>query len=529
MLADNNVVLLRSGNRLVVKPTTDRIKGILCPLLTYIEKKFVRGQEAAMRRRQGRPAFDEIVWECYTEDVKDRIATSYGFHERIVEALTEKGYAVTTRYSSKLERTTVRERNETTYKPRWDRIEELLKTGFKFRLRQDEALQLIAKHECGRIDCPPGWGKGTQIMLACMLFPRAKIDVVVDSVAILHQRLYPELSSMLPSVGLVGGGKRVMGARVMCYNADSLHHGRPDADFVFVDEGHQAAADNFAKNLAIYEHARMWAFSASWDMRLDNKDMRGEAIFGPVRMRVTYQEAEAAGIVVPMEVKVRPVEMDEDPCDGITNDTDWKRAAYWRNDYRNSLIAEDARLYGDDVQVLIPVETLEHALALKQKLPEFRLVYSPTSNSDFAYLQSEGLIDETFKLITPARKAKLTRRFTRGKLKKVIVTTVWNAGVDFKHLEVLIRADGGGSAVNDVQIPGRTSRTNQALLKDGKAVVKRVGKIHDYDDGFNKKAQGRSNRRVVNYGKNGWKIDRRNTRKSKVNYKDYHAEYDGSR
>lgn len=525
MLDDKNVVLLRSGNRLVVKPTTDKIRGILHPLLTYTEKKFVRGQAAAIRRKQDRPLFDEIDWECYLEDVKGRIGTSYGFHERIVAALTANGYVVTTRYSSKLERTVVRERNDTIYKPRWDRIEELLKTGFEFRLKQDVALRMIAEHECGRIDCPPGWGKGTQIMLACMLFPKAKIDVAVDSVAILHQRLYPELSSMLPSVGMVGGGKKIMGARVMCYNADSLHHGRPDADFVFVDEGHQAAADQFAKNLAMYEHARMWAFSASWDMRLDNKDMRGEAIFGPVRLSVTYQEAEDAGIVVPMEVRIGHVEM-EDPCEGIDNDVDWKRAAYWRNEHRNKLIAADARKYGDEVQVLIPVETLEHALALKQELPEYSLVYSPTSNSDFAYLQSEGLIGEDFKLITPARKAKLTRRFTRGKLKKVIVTTVWNAGVDFKHLEVLIRADGGGSAVNDVQIPGRTSRTNKALMKGGKAVTKRIGIIHDYDDMFNKKAERRSSRRQTNYGKNGWKIVKdKKPKKSKVDYSDYYADY----
>lgn len=529
MADDKNVVLLRSGNRLVISPTTDKIRGIVCPLLTYIEKKFHRGREAAIARKSGHLPFTEQVWECYIDDVKDRIGTSFGFHENIVSVLEANGYSVTTRYSSKMERQIVAERNETVYKPRWDRIDEFLKTGFKYRLKQDLALQLMAQHECGRINCPPGWGKGTSILLACILFPKAKIDVAVDSVAILHQRLYPELSANLPSVGLVGGGKRIMGCRVMCYNADSLHHARPDADFVFVDEGHQAAADKFAANLAQFEHARMWAFSASWDMRLDNKDMRSEAAFGPIRMTVTYQEAEEAGIVVPMEVQCTDVVMDEDPCEDIDNDTDWKRAAYWRNEVRNELIAKDARSYGDDVQVLIPVETLEHALALKQKLPEFKLVYSPSSNSDFAYLQSEGLLPENFQIITEERKAKRTRMFTKGKLKKVIVTTVWNAGVDFRHLEVLIRADGGGSAINDVQIPGRNSRTNKALMKYGKPVTKRVGIIRDYNDVFNEKAEGRSNRRKNNYKKNGWKIHEiaSNRRRKHVDYSDYIGGGDG--
>ncbi len=323
--------------------------------------------------------------------------------------------------------------------------------------------------------------------------------MVTKNVAVLHQRLYPELALNLPSVGLVGGGKKILGRRVMCYTADSLHHAAGDEDIVFVDEGHQACADVYAERMAKFEHARVFMFSATWDMRLDNKDMRAEAMAGPVRMTVTVQEAEAEKIVAPVRVHLSDVIMDINPCGDIKDQVEKKRYAYWANDYRNRLIRRDARRYGDDVQVLITVDTVEHALHLKQLLPEFEIVYSgmavkPRQLREF---RDAGLLPDGWKIMTNERKAKLTRRFEKGRLRKVIVTTVWNVGVNFKRLAVLIRGDGGGSPTNDTQIPGRTMR-----LDDGKEYAI----VHDYLDQFDTGCKKRAGRRVLNYDGNGWDL-----------------------
>lgn len=498
------VTLRRSGNRLVVDPSTPTINDIVKPLLRYVEKRHYHGEERALRKRARRPLFDEIEWECFSADVKGRTATSFGFEGLIREALTEKGFEVRTRWATKAEAERAAERDATVYRPQWDKIEEFVKTGFEFRHRQKRALRLIAEHPNGRIDCHTGWGKGTLIALAAMLFPRAKIDVVVKPIAVLKTRLYPELCLNLPSVGIIGGGKRITGQRVMCVSADSLHHGRPDADFVFVDEGHQACADKYAEKLGIYEHARMWSFSASWEKRLDNKNLRGTAMFGPIRLRVTYQTGVEKGIVVPIRVIWRDVIMDENPCADEETLDGKKRAAYWLNDYRNRLVAADARLYGPEVQTLITVETLEHALNLKRFLPHFKIVYSDRvlKPADLKYFRAHYA--EQFRPMTSERRARLTQRFEKGLLKKVIATPVWNVGVDFRHLEVLIRADGGGSPINDIQIPGRNSRKKRAEDVAAGAAEKVVGILHDYRDQFDSGCRGKAARRENSYDEQGW-------------------------
>lgn len=507
------VVLLRSGNRMVISPSTPEVRDLVTPALRYVEKKFARGKELYRRKKHDLPVFDEIEWECFGEDHKGRVATSYGFHERIKAHLEKNGYEVVSKWATQTEADRDAERLKTVYLPRWDRIEQFLldsrkkpddpKSGFKFRYKQKTALKLMAEHPCGRIDCHTGWGKGTSIMLAAMLFPKAKIDVVSKSVEVIRTRLYPELAMNLPSVGIVGGGQKLKGRRVMCYTADSLHHARPDADFVFVDEGHQACADKFAENMGVYEHARVWMFSASWEMRLDNKDMRAEAMAGPIRLTVPYQKGVEHDIVVPMEVFWTNVIMDENPCAGMVGPTK-KRHGIWTNEYRNKLIAKDAHLYDDSTQVLITVETLEHAMCLKELLPEFEVVYSGQGLKDTDIIWFQKNFPDTFRRMTDVRRQNLTRRFEKGKLKKAIATTVWNVGVDFRHLEVLIRGDAGGSPINDVQIPGRNSRFKRdADVKKG-AREKFVGILHDYRDQFDSGFAQKAKRREGSYVKNGW-------------------------
>lgn len=499
MSTSRRVVLLRTDNSIVVDTNSRRVNSVLADKLRYFERKFFHGREKNDRVRMGLPPFEEIEWQCYSEDHKGRIGTSFGFVDRIVDALEPLGYDVRIRWASEDDKVRDAERRESVFKPRWDRIDELLKSGFEFRHKQKKCLRLISEFENGRVDCPPGWGKGTVIMLACVLLPKARIAVVTKNVAVLQQRLYPELALNLPSVGCVGGGKKIKGRRVMCYTADSLHHVKTESpfDLVFVDEGHQACADDFAEQLGMYfPDARMWALSATWDMRLDNKDMRAEAMFGPIRLKVHYKDAVAHGMVVPIEVHWTDVITDINPCSDMTG-VPKKQRGIWSNDYRNSLIAADARKYDDDTQVLITVETVEHALYLHRELPEFSLVYSGVSVTpkDWRYYREIGLIDEDFREMTPDRKQRLTRRFEKGSLKKAIATPVWNVGVNFKQLQVLIRADAGGSPINDTQIPGRASR-----ISDGKEVAI----LHDYrdqfDHGFRQKASGRE----ASYARNEW-------------------------
>jgi superfamily II DNA or RNA helicase len=496
------VTLLRSGNRLVVRPTTPEVHDLLAPLLTYVETKHHHGQEAGRRRRLNLSPVEEITWECYGLDHRDRIGTSFGFADLITAALTRRGHAVTLRYASAEEADLAAERDRTVYRPNWAALDELTAGGFEFLYKQREALELLAARECGRFDCPTGWGKGTLIMLACKVFNRAKIAVVSKNGAVIDQRLYPELAANLPSVGVVGGGRRVKGRRVTCYYADSLHHADGDEDFVFVDEGHQACADYFAASLARFDHARMFGFSASWDMRLDNKDLRAMAMFGPIRLSIPYQEAVDHGLVLPIEIFWDDVVTDLNPCAGVDRrfKSQLNEDGIWTHDYRNEVVAAAARSYKDDAQTLITVTTLEHALHLRRHLPDYEIVYAGESQTPqrLRYFRDQGLLYDGFSLMTPERRQRLTRQYSRGKLRKVIVTTCWNAGVDFRHLEVLVRADAGGSPINDVQLPGRNSRHHREAGRKSVGIVRDF--LDQFDSGFHQKAK----KREKTYHQMGW-------------------------
>lgn len=494
------ITLLRDGNRLVVDPTTRRVRALLEPELTYTQTVFHRGKEKWDRKHAGLPTVEEVNWECFDYDIKERLATSFGFREKLTGVLGAAGYAVETRWATAGLAEKAARRAERVYRPRWDNIDDLVKSGFEFRHKQLRALKLMAKYENGRIDCHGGWGKGTVIMLACHLYPKAKIAVVTKRVPVLHQRLYPELALSGIDVGIVGGGRREKGCRVMCYSADSIHHAGGDEDLVLVDEGHEACADKFAGSMAMFEHARMWAFSASWDMRPDNKDLRGEAIFGPIRLKVPYQEGVDHGLVVPIEIYWTDVITDINPCAELDS-TNKERAGIWRHDYRNRLIAKDAHLYDEGSQVIVTVKTLEHALFLKTHyLPEFKILFSPGTQkpSDWDYFARLGLRVNRLRRQTDEDQERLMCRLSTGQETKCIVTPKGNVGLDLRYLCVVVRADGTSSPVANTQIPCRNAR----LHREGK---KSVAVIHDYRDQFDTGLNQIAKKRGKTYELHNWK------------------------
>jgi superfamily II DNA or RNA helicase len=478
------IVLLKSGTRLAVSPTTPEIYDLLSPQLTFTNKEMLVGYEAKLAAEAGQSKVRLTDVECFDEDGKGRLITSYGFWKRIKTTLTHAGYEVRVRDLNP-------HPNPDVFEPRWERLKD-----FELRNGQDEFLLQLLSNPCGRFDCAPGFGKTFMIGLVALLLPKAKFDIVTKRVAVARERIYPELCQMLPDVGLIGGGRNQPGRRVMVYSAGSYHKTPGDADILIGDECHELVCDSLAHKLGLSTDSRNYGLSATHDMRWDGKDLRAEGIFGPILYTKSYQEAEADKMVVPIQVIWRPVVMNTDPCENY-EDIEQKRHGIWRNEYRNSLIAKDANLYPAGEQVLITVETISHAVNLKRLLPDFTLVYNENGldPADRRRYIKAGLLSADEPVMTADRRLELQQAFEQGRLKKVIATTVWNVGVDFTHLRVLIRADGGSSPINDLQIPGRTSRT-----RDGKG----TSTIHDYVDHFNKGFKTRSRKRQKNYESYGW-------------------------
>jgi superfamily II DNA or RNA helicase len=478
------VRLIKSHNFLVVDTEDASVAAIATDALTYDKKIAHRGMAAAMRERKGLSPIEIQTKKAYEIDRWGRVCTAFGYWHRVLSAMTKAGVEVVVLDPVK---------HKPCYRPDWDNLKSF---NFTFRSTQQKLLETVVRRQCGQVDCATGYGKSFVITALCALYPKATFDIVCKSVAVVRERLHPTLVQMFGDVGMVGGGVNRTGHRINCYTADSMHKSPATSDFLIGDEIHLLATDRLLERLMRWTSSRNFGLTATMNMRFDNADFELAGIFGPLIFKATYQESVDTAAVVPIQVKWRKVEMDYNPVAGVTDQTKRLKAGIWRNSVRNRLIAADASGYNEDTQVLITCATLEHALALKKQLPDFTLVYrEPTDRQRKSKLMAEGLLTGNEPEMSLEYRGLLAKRFESGELKKVICTTVWNIGVSFDNLSVLIRADGTASAINDVQIPGRTSRVAEG---------KEVSIVHDYDDRFDQGFAQRSGRRRANYKLQGW-------------------------
>jgi len=423
----------------------------------------------------------------YQYDSQGRFVCQKGFYPRVRGLLQRAGYEVI--YIDKDE-----PKAERIYTAQWDRIFE----RFELRPKQDVCLAQIDMHDYGLIDAPPAFGKTHLMgMIACM-YPHAKIDIVTKRKDVVR-RIRTLLTRWVPSMGQIGGGKKERNRRVTVYTADSLHHSDFSADILLADEAHELMTDRLAGMLGRYWTSRNYCFTATPDMRLDNAHHRMEGIFGPRIFHMTQQEAEALGLVAHVYVQWLDIDPGANPAERFQQLVARKRHGIWRNPWRNQVIADAARSFlQDGLQVLIMVDTVEHAMHLRSCLPEATLCYSEGALDEGkrrSYVQ-QGLMapDEE---MTTQRRIELGQAFERRREMCVIATGVWSTGVSFDSLNVLIRAEAGDSDTFNVQIPGRVCRNDPATNKT-------AGILVDCNDIWDTGFHSRSHNRRRMYHKRGW-------------------------
>ena len=375
--------------------------------------------------------------------------------------------------------------------------------GMELRTGQDVAMALIATMDCGIIETTVGWGKSHIISVLCKALPTLHILVCTDSTSVV-KTLYEYLLQQIPGeVGILTGEKdTTKGKRVIVSTMRSLPKIPADGpDLIFCDECH-CCGDNLAsKDIARFYFARRFGFSAT-PIRNDGAQIVMESLFGPTILKMDYDSAVDAGMVVPMKYVLLPCNTCpsclykmQDPQDYLL-----KRFSYWSNAARNRAIADLMHELKDTgAQVLIVVATLEHAIRLWMMMPWLVVAYYGSADMEelqrhFPKSKYPNLDLSRFK--SNQKQLDITRRaFAKGTLRAVVSTYVFRQGTNFTHLQVLIRADGTTSAIAGVQIPGRLSR-----LDEGKDCAYLV----DFADTFTDWAARRADTRVKLYNEQGW-------------------------
>ena len=493
-MPSKDIVLIKSGSLIAVDSPSDEIKRIFETTLFYHRMAMEKDEYGRVAGRT------PISVECYqyitdpTGNYPVRLVAAAGYLTRIVGELRKSGYEPRLLNMRPVDRAKLQ--------PQWDRLQDVT-----CKWRQRDILAAITRVRYGQIKVPPAYGKTFVIACLAELLPRATIAVVTHSLDVLST-IYDAISARIPNVGIVSGAKRRYGERVTCYSGKSLQHCTDPVDILIADECHELATCDYFSKLTSrpFIDAAHWGMSASAGDRTDKADFELEGVFGPIVYQLTYQECVANKCIVPLEVHWRPVVMEKDPAESFDSRVAKERHGIWRNRIRNEQIANDAMSFGSDEQVLITVKTIEHAVYLRKLLPEFELCYSEGGLQDGdeegglarAEYVFKGLLSEDEPEMTKDRRRQMREDFESGKLKRVIATSVWNRGVNFRRLAVLIRADGSGNAIDDLQIPGRTSRLCDETGKE-------IGVIIDYEDKFSKYFRTRALARRKNYEQHGWK------------------------
>jgi superfamily II DNA or RNA helicase len=361
---------------------------------------------------------------------------------------------------------------------------------------QDKALVEVASNYNGIIVAPTGYGKSYLIGQICRMYPSLHIVVCTPRKSVV-QSLYDRLSSdpfLKGRVGVVCSWKNTGTAfQVVVTTTKSL--GRMDCekcDLLLFDECQGVGASCASTQVSRFVYARKFGFSASPTGRSDGADKVLEALFGPVRLDYTYQMAVDKNSVVPIEVRMVTV---EGPSVPYESKVAVKRWGLWRNKTRNKAIAESVKEFQDD-QVLIMVETIDHAMHLKKLLPEYALIYSNCPKDRYMEYISQGFTTEPY--VTDKQMMARQSEFETGQLRKAISTMRWREGVDFPKLRALVRADGQAGPIPSTQIPGRLSRLDPDKSK---------GVLIDFLDKFDRRLESNSYARMGHYRKLGWRID----------------------
>lgn len=335
------------------------------------------------------------------------------------------------------------------------------------RPEQVQMMQAVAEHEGGQLVSPTGSGKSYGMREICAMYPNSRIVLCApgrDTVGTLHRYMAEKFGNS--NVGQVGAGKQhTRRITVSTFDSvlkiDQVHL----TDILLVDEGHRAPADKYEKSfMGLTSPVKRFMFTATPEGRGDGADLLMESLFGPILVRIKFYESVVAGSILPVHIiaKDQPYGPSAEIIRSLPVGPRRDRVAIWRNNARNNMIVRDVReimeSIGGDPQVLILVDKTEHALVLRQMLPDFTIVHGTLDSERRERFEKDGLVDKEEKLMTDQDRDKARGAFERGELRRVIATSVFSTGVSADDCSVVAIAGGSGSSINFIQSIGRGTR-----------------------------------------------------------------------
>jgi len=356
--------------------------------------------------------------------------------------------------------------------------------GFELWEHQVKAIEKGLKRGRGIFDMSTASGKSVIAAALIKAIDRPTI-IIVHSIDLLSQmRSYLE-KYLSVKIGMIGAGKFELRDITVATFA-TLWSRRNDIkklysyfDILIGDEIHKAGAKTNYYIMMQFRSFYRWGLSGSPLDRGDNRNLMVIAVTGEPIYSIKSKEMIKRGLSKKTTVELLEV---KDIIEGDTWAEVYQRGIVDNHTRNTMIIRKTQQFLNDDKQVLIFVRNLEHGKTLENMLIKEEI------SSAFIFMsgaKGRKLREETLE------------KFKGGELDVVIVTVIWQEGVDLPDLSRVIIASGGKSKIAAKQKVGRGLRLS-AKNKDLRVV--------DFIDFGNKYLANHSLARLKIYKSEGYKI-----------------------
>lgn len=219
--------------------------------------------------------------------------------------------------------------------------------------------------------------------------------------------------------------------------------------FVVIDECHHAAADTYKKLMSELPNAHVRIGLSATPFRTDGTDIMLEAAFGKIIYVKTASELIREKILCQPSITMLTY---KDPVLSKIFPKDNRKANYAtvykqcvvENEVFNELVAQVAATNGEMGRLtLVSVKQVKHGEAILEIMQRI----APKMNTVFLHGKNKKKLDES----------KVKKDFADGHI-PVLISTLFNEGVDIPRIDTVVDAGGGSSPINTLQLIGRALR-----------------------------------------------------------------------
>lgn len=312
------------------------------------------------------------------------------------------------------------------------------------------------------------------------------------------QELFPD-----KHIGLVGDGNNDISTDITITTFKSLKNcALEKCQLLLVDEMQSAGQDTFQNCLKTIKPYRIFGYSATTDGMFNNTDKLLKGIFGRDLIYFPYDEAEAAGAVVPGVVyMVRlPDELIIENCTSIEAKIKYGIKNCKK---RNELIGKVCSLVPDKWQTIVFIDHVkDHLIPLSKYMP---------NHAKYLHRESSKKSVGAYAL-TPKQQNDTIEQFSNNEFQILTASDAFRAGVDIPNCRVVVQASGGSSKVEVLQEAYRGSRI---LTDEQREKFNLPEKTHfvvvDMLDNHDITLEGMAKKRMKYYEEQGWSIKIVNT------------------